>query len=115
MVNGKNKMFIKETMFASNYEPEVREQLKNCLRVMPHHQDTSGFFITIIEKVKEFDDVKQTNPTETEEDRKAPLPLQIQQSKSINFIRCDPQDPDFQYLKSYYGLSDEFNPHQLIA
>jgi hypothetical protein len=23
---------------------------------MPHHQNTSGFFITIIEKVAEFDD-----------------------------------------------------------
>jgi hypothetical protein len=38
---------------------------------MPHHQDTSGFFITIIEKVKEFDDVL-TNPKEKEQSE---LPL----------------------------------------
>lgn len=36
-MQNKQKTFIKQTMFASNYEPELREQLKNCLRVMPHH------------------------------------------------------------------------------
>ena len=30
-------------------------------------------------------------------------------------MRCSPQDPDYQYLKSYYGLSDEFDSHQLVC
>lgn len=39
---------IRESMFATHYSQEVRSELSKCLRVMPHHQNTSGFFITII-------------------------------------------------------------------
>lgn len=46
---------VRGTMFASHYDQSVLNQLDKCLRVMPHHQNTSGFFITIIQKVKEFD------------------------------------------------------------
>tara|TARA_B110000285_G_C15061210_1_gene582485 strand:+ start:1241 stop:1375 length:135 start_codon:yes stop_codon:yes gene_type:complete len=42
-------------MFSSFYKPEIINELPKCLRVMPHHQNTSGFFITIIEKLKELD------------------------------------------------------------
>lgn len=46
----------------SNYSPEILAQLTKCLRVFPHDQDTSGFFITIIKKTKDFD----SNLEETE-------------------------------------------------
>jgi len=46
---------VRETMFADHYDAEVLEQLPACLRVMPQHQNTSGFFITIIEKIAELD------------------------------------------------------------
>jgi len=43
-------------MFADEYDDSIKEELNSkCLRVMPHHQNTSGFFITIFEKVHEFD------------------------------------------------------------
>jgi 16S rRNA C967 or C1407 C5-methylase (RsmB/RsmF family) len=46
---------IKETMLPNFYSEEIKQQLTACLRVMPHHQNTSGFFITIIEKIAELD------------------------------------------------------------
>lgn len=47
---------LKDTMFSSFYDPEtVLSQLPKCLRVLPHDQNTSGFFITIIRKTKDFD------------------------------------------------------------
>jgi 16S rRNA C967 or C1407 C5-methylase (RsmB/RsmF family) len=49
------KRCIKETMFAGHYEEGIRKELSKCLRVMPHDQNTSGFFITIIRKIKDFD------------------------------------------------------------
>ena len=52
-------------MFVNNYEPEILDQLKDCLRVMPHHQNTSGFFITVIEKLAE---VGEDKPILAEED-----------------------------------------------
>jgi len=48
--------FVKATMFESHYSKEILDQLPNCLRVLPHHQNTSGFFITIIEKTAEVND-----------------------------------------------------------
>jgi multisite-specific tRNA:(cytosine-C5)-methyltransferase len=42
-------------MFENFYSEQVKSQLTACLRVLPHHQNTSGFFITIIEKVAELD------------------------------------------------------------
>jgi len=47
MYNKKTKV-VKETMFENFYAPELKQELTKCLRVMPHHQNTSGFFITII-------------------------------------------------------------------
>ena len=42
-------------MFDSHYSEDIKKELSKCLRVMPHHQNTSGFFITVIEKVADID------------------------------------------------------------
>ena len=39
---------IKESMFTGFYSQEILNELTKCVRVMPHHQNTSGFFITVI-------------------------------------------------------------------
>jgi 16S rRNA C967 or C1407 C5-methylase (RsmB/RsmF family) len=39
---------LKDTMFPNFYDENIRRELTKCLRVMPHDQNTSGFFITII-------------------------------------------------------------------
>jgi hypothetical protein len=49
------KKCLKETMFAGHYDEGIRNQLNKCLRVLPHDQNTSGFFITIIRKIRDFD------------------------------------------------------------
>ena len=42
-------------MFPNHYDDEIKNQLPACRRVFPHHQNTSGFFITIIEKIAELE------------------------------------------------------------
>jgi len=104
-------------MFANHYSQEILNELSKCLRVMPHHQNTSGFFITIIEKLKELDDVKLQETDPKGEDQ-AKLPLQIQElskTKAFSFIRADPNDPDIQFIQSYFGLRYDFPFDQLIA
>ena len=59
MLHNKNTKVVRPSMFASHYPESIRSQLSNCLRVMPHHQNTSGFFITIIEKTCEFEGVRK--------------------------------------------------------
>ena len=52
---GHANQLIRETMFTNFYDDEILQQLKDCRRVMPHHQNTSGFFITILQKTAPFD------------------------------------------------------------
>jgi len=100
------------------------KELPKCLRVLPHDQNTSGFFITIIRKVKDFDEP----PENEKEEQKAQneekmvevdkLPMVIQEkkyNKNFSFTRCDPKDPDIEYIKAYYGLGDDFPAHQLVT
>ena len=44
--------------------------------------------------------------------------MQIQKKsreRNFEFLRCDAQDPDIQYLQAYYGLSASFPVDQLIT
>jgi tRNA (cytosine34-C5)-methyltransferase len=93
---------VKETMFETYYPESIRTQLTACLRVMPHHQNTSGFFITIIEKIAELDG---DAPILATEDSTFQIPSVIQQDKpDFKFFRCDPRDPDTEYIIAYYGF-----------
>jgi len=108
---------IRETMFTSNYDQSILNELSKCLRVMPHHQNTSGFFITIIEKVAEFENA-ELREKDVKTDGKEELPLEIQKltpAKAFQFIRGDDSDADIQYLKAYFGLSDSFPTAQLVC
>ena len=80
---------------------------------MPHHQNTSGFFITIIEKVQEFGG--QSQGVEAKDLEKTRVIQELSGAKKFAFLRADPQDPDIQYIKAYYGLSDDFPLDQLIC
>ena len=60
-------------MFQSYYSDEIKAELKKCIRVMPHHQNTSGFFITVIEKVAELDGDGPELEKEDKSEEKIPL------------------------------------------
>ena len=114
---GTHMKIIRETMFASNYDESILNELSKCLRVLPHHQNTSGFFITIIQKVEEFDNI-ELKEKEPKTDGTGELPLEIQKLtplKAFQFIRGDDSDADIQYLKAYFGLTDAFPTAQLVA
>lgn len=114
---GTQMKIIRETMFTSNYDESILNELSKCLRVLPHHQNTSGFFITILQKVEEFDSVALTEK-EPKTDGKEALPLEIQKLtplKPFQFIRGDDSDADIQYLKAYFGLTDAFPTSQLVC
>jgi len=100
-------------MFPGSYDERLRQELSKCLRVMPHHQNTSGFFITIIEKEQEFGgENSAAAPREVQRPR---VIQELGGGKKLAFQRVDPQDPDIQYIKAYYGLSDDFPMDQLIC
>ena len=103
-------------MFQTTYDEDILSQLPACLRVFPHHQNTSGFFITIIEKIAELDGHQ---PEIAEKDSTLDvIPLSIQDDKQkpdFKFYRCDKKDPDCEYILAYYGLGAGIPTEQLIT
>jgi len=99
---------VKETMFmpdtAENLENKYK--LKECLRVFPHDQDTSGFFIVLFRK--------KNNPS-TVAAVDEPKPDKLVQTPLKGTTRCDTSDPDIEYIQSYYGLSEDFPLDQIFT
>ncbi|GMH39645.1 hypothetical protein BSKO_07543 [Bryopsis sp. KO-2023] len=46
------RLVVDETFFPD--EESDKMPLERCMRVLPHHQDTGGFFIAVLEKVREL-------------------------------------------------------------
>lgn len=93
-------------MFANNYPEEILSELNKCVRVMPHHQNTSGFFITVIEKIAECTNDSPVLATEDLPEPQGEFVIQNDPKKrDFDFFRCDGNDPDVQYIKAYYGLN----------
>ncbi|CAD6234356.1 GSCOCG00001847001-RA-CDS [Cotesia congregata] len=43
---------IRPKMFPPNPEDAPKFHLERCMRILPHHQDTGGFFVALLQKVK---------------------------------------------------------------
>ena len=90
---------IKETMFCEHYDEAILAELPKCLRVMPHHQNTSGFFITVIEKIEEVNGAEPDLETEDKSAVKPPTVIQTDEKmKDFDFFRCEIADPDVEYI-----------------
>merc|ERR1719277_203342 len=49
---GKHKL-LRPGTFPPAVDSDVSRALPRCVRVLPHHNDTSGFFIAVFDKVRE--------------------------------------------------------------
>ena len=62
------KRLYRTTMFAPVDETEARAaHLEYAMRFLPHHQDTGGFFVCVLEKVGEIPRSEKTGEEEEEE------------------------------------------------
>lgn len=89
-------------------------KIDRCIWVCPHDQNTSGFFICAFRKL-----VKQTQVDTnmlSDADWKTPEESKLPIQASLNGImRCDSKDPDIEYIKTFYGLSDDFPLDQIFT
>ncbi|CAF0718983.1 unnamed protein product [Brachionus calyciflorus] len=124
-------------------ESVARElNLDRCIRVLPHHQDTGGFFITLIRKlpiVKQVDldvnylneqkeetqstvVVDSFNPPEADTSRvmKAPPAKKLKhvfEENPFKFMDSDSQllQEDWPKVKEFFGIRDDFPIDQLLT
>jgi len=111
----------KTSMFPPTEEELKRFKLTRCTRVLPHRQDTGGFFITLLKKKKKSSAQAESSFTLEqldEEERKA--------SGSKNPPGNEDNEPYFslchggrekyvEQIREFYGLSEDFNVGQLVC
>nr|CAB3264454.1 tRNA (cytosine(34)-C(5))-methyltransferase [Phallusia mammillata] len=109
---------IVKTMFPPEDKDEVRNMhLERCLRLLPHQQDTGGFFVAVLRKVSNLPWQKVISEEELNGSPKQPPKKKrkwVPGFKEDPFVFFgDEEQGIIDEVKSFYGLSDNF-PHQQL-
>ena len=105
-----NKNIISESCFAQN---DIKNfGLEKCNRFFPNDSDTSGFFITLIKKVKnlkneENDKIKIVKPS-------MPVTKKNGEENYFYFVKDNFIDK-INWIKDYYGIDNDFPFEQLVT
>ena len=105
-----NKSIISESCFPQS---DIKNfGLEKCNRFFPNDSDTSGFFITLIKKVKnlkneENDKIKIVKPS-------MPVTKKSGEENYFYFVKDNFIDK-INWIKDYYGIDDDFPFEQLVT
>lgn len=124
---------IRESMFPPKNAADLN--LQRCMRILPHLQDTGGFFVAVLKKTVErlpwehstvTDAEVKSTPTveENKNSEEAPkeqrAPKRPRQRFAPGSFKEDPfmffndESPEWPGIKDYYKINDEFPHHQLM-
>lgn len=107
-------------IYPSLFQPKEEEidkfQLNKCIRILPHLQDTGGFFVAVLKKLSD------NLPWQDPDDLEVPNAMQPINPKKRRFtgFKEDPfffvgaDDPDWLTLKKEYEIDDNFPVNQLV-
>ncbi|XP_055694832.1 tRNA (cytosine(34)-C(5))-methyltransferase [Lutzomyia longipalpis] len=99
------------------FPPEDVEQfhLERCMRILPHHQDTGGFFVAVLVKTRPMPWEK--TQTEARESPKGPQKKKRRLGgyKEEPFVFFHGDEDVFESIKSFYTLREDFNPTCLLT
>ncbi|XP_063833758.1 tRNA (cytosine(34)-C(5))-methyltransferase [Ostrinia nubilalis] len=114
---------VRPQMFPPSPEDLGKYNLDRCIRILPHHQDTGGFFVAVFEKVsslpweKEEKDSKETEEQNTEEKKEPPKKKRRMggyKEDPFVFFSGDTEDV-FPSIKEYYDLNAKFDSKCLLT
>ncbi|CAG2104782.1 unnamed protein product [Medioppia subpectinata] len=123
-VEEKYKSQIRESLFSPKNAKELN--LNRCIRVLPHLQNTGGFFVAVVRKT--VDTLPWEGSTQSEASNDA-IPntenaqkgdtyrrkkRKIHGYKEDPFIFLNNTDTDWIKIKEYYGINDSFPCEQLV-
>ncbi|XP_061380456.1 tRNA (cytosine(34)-C(5))-methyltransferase [Danaus plexippus] len=117
---------VRPQMFPPKTEDLDKYNLDRCIRILPHHQDTGGFFVAVFEKTAllpwEKDptkkpDVAADEPAEEPEKKEPP-----KKRRRMGGYREDPfvffsgeNEDVFPSIKEFYDLDTKFDPTCLLT
>lgn len=114
---------IRPQMFPPAPEDVAKFNLEKCIRVMPHQQNTGGFFIALLEKKKplpwetsEAETTKEADAKKQDDEEPArKKPRYRRGFKEDPFVFFDGQEDIFDSIKDFYKLNDAFEPKNLLT
>jgi len=118
------------SLFAPSAEEAAAMQLERCLRLLPHAQDTGGFFCALLRK-RTAEEMRQVEerPDETAGQKTAPAGSKIaaawlrsrgrappaHSGAALAFTRVSPASQPAARLCAFYGLGDAFPWPRLLT
>jgi|ERR1712062_404868 len=116
---------LRETMFTPSGTEDMN--LDFCMRLLPHHADTGGFFVAVLEKIETLPWQKSTDEnnkycsdpnanqkSDGEPPKKKPKTWRRGTFNEDPFMFFEPNDPHLMKMKEYYNLKDEFPINQVF-
>ncbi|KAG3119517.1 hypothetical protein PI124_g1185 [Phytophthora idaei] len=88
-------------------EEEIRKVLPRCLRLFPTDQNTGGFFVAVLRKVRKLDYLDDTREASAAA-RLQPLP--VENVKMVKQTYTKLRADHWEQIKEFYGIADSF-PH----
>ncbi|XP_059056013.1 tRNA (cytosine(34)-C(5))-methyltransferase [Achroia grisella] len=112
---------VRPQMFPPKPEDVHKYNLERCIRILPHQQDTGGFFVAVFEKTAPLPwekEQKTENSTEVTEEKKEPP----KKKRRMGGYREDPfvffsgdSEDVFPSIKEYYDLQPDFDSTCLLT
>ncbi|XP_047119299.1 tRNA (cytosine(34)-C(5))-methyltransferase [Schistocerca piceifrons] len=125
-VPDKWRTVIHQQMFPPAPENAEKYKLDRCIRILPHKQDTGGFFVAVLEKMRLLpweaplkpNDASSTEPS-TEKKDSAPEPQRKRRRmhgyKEDPFIFFDENEPLWPQIRDFYDIDKNLQPTCLLT
>ncbi|CAG9533193.1 unnamed protein product [Cercopithifilaria johnstoni] len=101
------KRYFTSSMFPPNEEEIQKFHLERCFRVLPHMQNTGGFFVAVLKKSKPLKQSKLAF--------NLPLVKRHRTFKEDPFVFLEKDDARWKDIASYYGISEVFPYQNLLG
>ncbi|XP_052869160.1 tRNA (cytosine(34)-C(5))-methyltransferase [Anopheles cruzii] len=121
---------VRPDMFppASEEEATGKYHLDRCLRILPHHQNTGGFFIALLEKKKplpwettvaaDSGECEATATPKSEGQSAPPAPKKARFMRGFKedpFVFFEQNDEVFASINRFYELDKDFDPRNFLT
>jgi 16S rRNA C967 or C1407 C5-methylase (RsmB/RsmF family) len=116
----KHEGLISETCF-NTLPIDKAEELKKCIRILPHDSDTSGFFIVLLRKKKIVEVVEKEEKDIKDFDKnKKVFEIKVKggcvlENYGITLFDSVKHKEEINCIKNYYGLKEDFPYYQLAS
>uniref|UniRef100_A0AAG5D585 tRNA (cytosine(34)-C(5))-methyltransferase n=1 Tax=Anopheles atroparvus TaxID=41427 RepID=A0AAG5D585_ANOAO len=116
---------LRPDMFPPSKDEAIEKyHLDRCLRILPHQQNTGGFFVALLEKKKPLPWESPDTAVDDGKDLTKASEAAEPPSKKAKFMRGFKEDPFvffddkedvFDSINGFYRLGEDFNPRNLLT